>query len=245
MFTQPRSFQFSIWFVLIFNYVILFPFTPRKMPLEKKTNGSLQLVLFCACYPNRFGFILLLTWYRMTERCLNCTLQSKICLNASTCCCYAMVGWGEMNFTFLMWLEEAANGLKAEEEVGKAVFKSIVIMGMLVSFNPPRKGRADAANGTGWIVVPITSQGESKSLACWMRQNNRKSHLPVFYFILGEPKITKCFVWGAVVVTFNDFAARLDSLKNDKNILLIFCWNSVAKIKEKKQKWITWCLASS
>lgn len=87
-----------------------------------------------------------------------------------------------MIITFVTWLEAAAKGLKAEEEeeVGKAVFRSIVIMGMmLVSFSPPRKGWAEAANGTGWIVVPMTSQGESKSIACWTHpqtQNLKKQN---------------------------------------------------------------------
>ncbi len=79
--------------------------------------------------------------------------------------------------TFVTWLEAAARGLKAEEEVGKAVFRSIVIMGMLVSFSPRRKGWA-AANGTGWIVVPMTSQGESKSIACWTHRNKNDQIQP-------------------------------------------------------------------
>ena len=87
-------------------------------------------------------------------------------------------------FTLFVWLEAVAatKGLKADD--GKAdVFKSIVIMGMLVSFNPPRDSW-EAANGTGWIVVPITSQGESKSAicaVCWIQDENSTSFSKFFF----------------------------------------------------------------
>lgn len=72
-------------------------------------------------------------------------------------------------------VEEAAVGLKAEVvaiRVGKAVVMSNSIMGILVSFNPPRKGCA-AARG-GWIVPP-TILG-TKLLGWAGRQTDRRTN---------------------------------------------------------------------